>query len=80
MIRKFRYDQNTGKLVEVTGGVARKRTGPHVISDIEPYQVMGPEYGKVITSRSKHREYLRKHDLIEVGTEYAAITGKQPDY
>jgi hypothetical protein len=78
MIRKFRYDQNTGKLVEVTTRPQRKK-GPHVIGDIEPYEAVGPEHGKIITSRSKHREYLRKHNLIEVGNEYRAITGKQPE-
>jgi hypothetical protein len=49
------------------------------MGDIDPYKAIGPEYGKMITSRSKHREYLKKHNLIEVGNEYRAITGKQPD-
>lgn len=42
---------------------------PYVIPDIEAYQVVGPEYGKVISSRSKHRQYLRQHGLIEVGDQ-----------
>ena len=79
MVRKYRYDQNIGRMVEVTNQVRPKRKGPYVRGDIKPYEVIGPEYGKVITSRSKHREYLKKHNLIEVGTEYAAITGKQPE-
>jgi len=41
----------------------------HVMPDIQPYQVVGPEYGKVISSRSKHREYLRSHGLVEVGDQ-----------
>jgi hypothetical protein len=39
----------------------------HVMNDIKDYRVVGPEYGKVITSRSRHREYLKRHNLIEVG-------------
>lgn len=41
----------------------------HVIPDIKDYRVVGPEYGKVITSRSKHREYLKRHNLVEVGDQ-----------
>ena len=48
----------------------------HVMNDIQDYQVVGPEYGKVITSRSRHREYLRQHNLIEVGNERGAIHPK----
>lgn len=59
---------DTGKWVEKRRET-RKSAAPNVISDIEPYRVVGPEYGKVISSRSKHREYLRKHNLVEVGNE-----------
>lgn len=45
------------------------RKGPHIIPDIEPYQAVGPEFGKVISSRSKHREYLKTHGLVEVGDQ-----------
>jgi hypothetical protein len=68
-IRKYRYDKNLGKMVEVMNDLRAPRKTPYVIDDIKPYQVIGPEYGKVIGSRSQHREYLRKHDLIEVGNE-----------
>lgn len=45
-----------------------------IIKDIEPYQAMGSDIasgGKAprITSRSKHREYLRRNGYIEVGNE-----------
>ena len=53
----------------LTGIATKKRVAPHVMPDMQPYQVVGPEYGKCITSRSKHREYLKQHDLIEVGNE-----------
>ena len=69
MSRKtYRYDQELGKMVETTREQGASKA-PAVWGDIKPYQVVGPEYGKWITSRSKHREYLRKHNLIEVGNE-----------
>jgi hypothetical protein len=77
MIRKYRYDKNTGKMVEVDMTNRPKRTAPHVMGDIEPYHARGPEYGKLISSRSQHREYLRRHNLIEVGNEKDYITGKK---
>jgi hypothetical protein len=41
----------------------------HIMPDIKDYQVVGPEYGKVISSRSKHREYLKRHGLVEIGDQ-----------
>jgi len=73
-VRKFVYSKETGKMVEVTDTV-KPRKGPYIIGDIEPYQAVGPEYGKVISSRSQHREYLRKHSLIEVGNERKYFDG-----
>ena len=52
----------------------------HIMPDIKDYQVVGPEYGKVITSRSRHREYLRQHNLIEVGNERGPIGSKRTDF
>jgi hypothetical protein len=67
-VRKYRYDQKLGKLVEVTGREpVSKPKGPHIWPDLKPYQVVGPEKGKWITSRSHHRAYLKEHNLIEVG-------------
>jgi hypothetical protein len=40
---------------------------PMVIRDIEPYQNMID--GKTISSRSEHRDFLRRHNCIEVGNE-----------
>ncbi len=74
-VKKYRYDKNTGKMILVVDEKEARKSGPYVIEDIKPYQVVGPEYGKVITSRSKHREYLRKHNLIEVGNERAYVDG-----
>ena len=40
---------------------------PMVIRDIEPYQNMID--GRMISSRSEHRELLRRHNCVEVGNE-----------
>lgn len=40
---------------------------PMVIRDIAPYQNMID--GRVISSRSEHRELLRRHNCVEVGNE-----------
>jgi len=42
-------------------------TGPQVIRDIEPYQSMVD--GSMITSRSQHRDHLKRHNCFEVGNE-----------
>ncbi len=76
MKRTYRYDKKSGSMVEVTNSAPARR-GPYVIGDIEPYQAVGPEYGKWITSRSQHREYLKAHNLTEVGNEKAYITGEK---
>lgn len=38
-----------------------------VSTDIQPYQSMVT--GEIINSRSRHREHLRDHNLLEVGNE-----------
>ena len=38
-----------------------------VMPDIKPYKSMID--GRIITSRSRHREHLRDHDCIEVGND-----------
>ena len=40
---------------------------PMVIRDIEPYKNM--INGKMISSRSEHKELLRRHNCVEVGNE-----------
>lgn len=51
----------------------RKLCAPHVIADIQPYQAMGVDVatGKapMISSRSEHRDYLRRNCYVEVGNE-----------
>lgn len=68
MRKTYVYDKHKKCLVEKADYV-REQRAPHVMPDIQEYQVVGPEYGKVISSRSKHREYLKRHGLIEVGDQ-----------
>lgn len=57
------------KLVHPDALKPKKKTH-HIMPDIEPYKVIaGDRAGQYITSRSEHREYLRRNDFIEVGNE-----------
>jgi len=47
---------------------ATERGGLSLIRDIEPYQNMKDRGW--ITSRSQHREFLRRNNFVEVGNEY----------
>jgi len=38
-----------------------------IIPDIQPYKAVVT--GEVINSRSQHREYLKRNDLVELGNE-----------
>ena len=42
-------------------------TAPMIIKDIHPYQSQID--GRMITSRSQHRNHLREHGCIEVGND-----------
>ena len=56
----------------------------HIMPDIQPYKAVAGEEakkGEVITSRSKEREYLRKNNCIQVGSEkeyFFRYNGKTP--
>ncbi len=49
-----------------------------VMGDIQPYQSM--QTGEMITSRSRHREHLRQHGLIEIGNETKYLQKKPQKY
>ena len=56
------------ELVWVRKDLGKTNKAKHqIILDIEPYQSMVD--GSMITSRSKHREHLRRHNCFEVGNE-----------
>lgn len=67
------YVQHTGsgyELLPEYGGpaFADKRHGSvQVMKDIGEYT--SPVDGERVTSRSAHREHIRRHDLVEVGNE-----------
>jgi hypothetical protein len=56
------------ELVWVREDLGKANKAKHqIILDIEPYQSMVD--GSMITSRSEHREHLRRHNCFEVGNE-----------
>lgn len=61
-----RFVQVAGELVEY-GNHMPERVAPDVLGDISPYQSMVT--GEMITSRSKHREHLKAHGMVEVGND-----------
>lgn len=65
----MRYIQHpdTGELIPADEYVPPRKPGPYVMGDIKPYRSIITD--EVITSRSKHREHLKKHNCIEVGSE-----------
>lgn len=60
------YVQINGELVEKEKYVPEPKTH-YVMPDIAPYKSMVD--GRMITSRSAHREHLKAHGLLEVGNE-----------
>lgn len=53
--------------------MTRVIVAPRIVSDIEPYQAMGTDIatGKkpMISSRSQHRDYLKRNGFVELGNE-----------
>lgn len=49
------------------------RLTPLIIGDIQPYQAMGTDVATgsapMITTRSQHREYIKRNNYVEIGTE-----------
>lgn len=63
---KKTYVNVNGEWVEKTRARGRS-TGPEIVPDIQPYKSMVT--GEVISSRSKHRQHLKDHGMIEVGND-----------
>ncbi len=64
-------NEKTGKVEFIPKGeYVRPRSGDglQIIKDIEPYQNIAID-GKVIGGRRQHRDMLRAHNCIEMGTE-----------
>lgn len=60
------YIQIDGVLYE-KGTEPSNRVAPDVMPDIHPYRSMVT--GELITSRSRHREHLRDHGMVEIGND-----------
>lgn len=50
-------------------------SAPMVMSDMQPYKSMID--GRMITSRSQHRDHLKAHGCIEVGNETKYLKPKE---
>lgn len=70
------WDSAQGKMVSKDEYVREEVNAPMVIGDIQPYQSMAT--GEMIMSRSKHRNHLKQHGLIEVGNETKHLETKAP--
>ena len=76
MRRRFRYDPDLDRTVEIGDNYFEEReTGPYVVGDIEEYRTVAGDVandGKRvnISSRSRHREFLRDNNYVEVGNDY----------
>lgn len=46
----------------------------YVMGDIQPYK---STRGEVIQGRKQHRDYLKAHNLVEIGNEYEAATKRE---
>ena len=71
MRRRYVYDELHDKMVEVTQDWTPEVEvkGPLVMPDVKPFKSMMS--GKIINSRSQHRDELRQYDCMEVGNETA---------
>jgi hypothetical protein len=87
-LRKVRYRQGPDhKLYPIDEWYEKFGDRPskvhHIMTDIAPYKAVGGDItGKMITSRSKEREYLRRNNFEQVGNEwnhFSKYGGKTPD-
>lgn len=58
-----------------SGSMERVVSAPMVMSDMKPYQSMID--GRMITSRSQHRDHLKSHGCIEIGNETKYLKPKE---
>jgi hypothetical protein len=67
LLAEFEDDQMTFLRADYEPQERSELARPMVIRDIEPYQNM--INGQMISSRSEHRELLKRHNCIEIGNE-----------
>jgi hypothetical protein len=69
------YVMRDGRLVEKQLAMPlHEVNAPMVMGDLKPYQSMVT--GEIVESRSRHRQILREHKLIEVGNETHYLKSK----
>jgi hypothetical protein len=86
---RYRYDKDLDAIVEICNGSnyfdeTKGNKGPALIKDIEGYRAMGADVacgGKrpFISSRSDHRDYLRRNGYVETGTEAPKVYDDRPN-
>lgn len=67
-----------GKVIPKHDAGVIRAAGLQVIKDIEPYRAIGID-NSVVGGRRQHRELLRQHGCIEVGTEKPKLRQPPPD-
>lgn len=75
LVPKEQYARSVATAVEA----ARLRSplsSPQLMRDIEPFRNVAVD-GKYVGSRSDRREMMKRHDLVEVGTE-KRVTRRNP--
>jgi hypothetical protein len=65
--QRYIQDPETLRLVPAEEYQTGVTAGYYIQGDIQPYK--SSVTGELIQSRSKHREHLRQHNLVEVGNE-----------
>jgi hypothetical protein len=71
MKKSWIWDSEQRKLVPKESYKRPQQEGVFIQGDIEPYKALGGDMaGKMITSRSQHREFLKRNGFIEVGNEH----------
>ena len=70
-----RWIYKDGEAHEVVNEEPQQGVGYHVMPDIQPYQSMAD--GTWVTSRSSHREMLKRNNAVEIGND-PVVTQARP--
>lgn len=79
---KLLAEYENGELTYLDAGYSSAKRSdlamPMVIRDIGEYR--SPLDGTMVTTRSQHRDHMRRHDVIEVGNErIGSMSAPEPD-